>query len=405
MKQMQRILFVFLAFPLLLTACKSNPDPINPDPTPDTFHADDFPALDNNPPANLSITWSNTARKISHTTYSAEYGRLEKLRGDTLLFTYHFGPQGQEWDNIALRKSFDGGQNWSEAEIIMADNNPNYYGFANPDLEVLKNNWILMAFTGRGNPDDNAHDNIQIRISKDRGQTWGAPQIVATGRSWEPAIVQLPDGEIEIFYSSEAKWWTGIGSANVQQEILMVSSRDNGATWTSPRQVAYTGGMRDGMPVPLVLQDNKGIVLAIESVNNTRSPWIVWSSRSASWNYREPGTSQNGRRWLATPENIWGGAPYLIQLPGGETLLACQDRGGRAIGSDWRKNTMLVLVGNSVAQNFRNISYPWPDLPLNEGAYYSSLFYKDAQTLVLVTTRNYPDGHSEIYWKEGRITR
>ena len=66
---------------------------------------------------------------------------------------------------------------------------------------------------------------------------------------------------------------------------------------------------------------------------------------------------------------------------------------------------MLVLTGNSMAQKFTNISYPWPNLPVTEGAYYSSLFLKDPSTLVLVTTRNFTDGHSEIYLKEGHIQR
>jgi hypothetical protein len=66
---------------------------------------------------------------------------------------------------------------------------------------------------------------------------------------------------------------------------------------------------------------------------------------------------------------------------------------------------MLVLVGNAIATNFTNISYPWPGLPVNEGAYYSSLMLKNDSILVMLTTRNFADNHSEIFWKEGRITR
>lgn len=382
-----------------------NSDDNTPPPPPtNVFNPDDFPAYDNSP-AGIRTTWSSTALKISHDTYSAEYGRVEPLGGDTLLLTYHFGPEGGEWDNIALRRSFDGGKSWPETETIMADNNPKYYGFANPDLHVLQNGWIMMAFNGRGNPDINDNSNIQIRISKDRSKTWEAPKIIATGRSWEPSILQLPDGEIQIFYSSEARWWGGIGSTNVQQEILMVSSKDNGATWSFPRQVAYTNGMRDGMATPLLLQNGKGIVFPIESVNNTKSPWIVWSSMAAKWNYKGSGTTENNRRWLATQEPIWGGAPYMVQLPGGETILSVQDAGGRSIGSNWKKNTMLVLTGNSMAMNFGNATVAWPGLPENEGAYYSSLFVKNNQALVMVTTRNFADGHSEIWWKDGSVTR
>ena len=403
-KLLQEKLLVLLLGLFLITSCKDKPEVAPAPPDNAVFKPDDLPAADNSTP-NLTIAWENTAQKISHNVYSAEYGRMHRVKGDTLLLTYHFGPQGNEWDNIAIKRSIDNGQTWSEAEVIMADTNPNYYGFSNPDMLVLQNGWVMLAYTGRGNPDDNAHANIQIRLSKDRGWTFEPPIMVASGRSWEPAMVQLPDGEIELFYSSEAQWWAGPGSTAEQQEILMVRSKDNGTTWSSPKQVAYTSGMRDGMPVPVVLKDNKGIVFPIESVKNTKSPWMVWSSLDARWDYQSAGTTQNGRRWLVTTENIWGGAPFLLQLPTGETILSCQDSGGRTLGSDWKKNTMLVLVGNSTARNFSHITYPWPNLPANEGAYYSSLFLKDASTLVLVTTRNFSNGHSEVYLKEGHITR
>ncbi|TQM49058.1 BNR repeat protein [Arcticibacter tournemirensis] len=394
---------VIFFVPFLLTGCKKDKDsPVDPKPeSQENYHPDDLPSADNTSPS-LTINWSSTAKKLSHDIYSAEYGRVKKLGGDTLLLLYHCGIQGNEWDNIALRKSFDAGQTWTTAEIIVPDNDPAYYGFANPELLVLKNGWLMLAYTGRGNPDDNAHDNIQIRISKDRGKTWGSPVIAARGRSWEPAMIQFDNGEIELFYSSEAAWWP---ATNPQQEILMVSSTDNGASWKTPVRVAYISGMRDGMATPLLLKENKGIVFPIESVNNSKSPFIVWSSVDAKWNYKGYGTLDNGRRWLATTQNIWGGAPYIIQLPSGETILSVQDAGGRAIGSDWKKNTMLVLVGNSVAKNFSRISYPWPNLPTNEGAYYSSTFMKNDTTIVLVTTRNFSDGHSEIFWKEGVISR
>jgi hypothetical protein len=368
-----------------------------------TWHPDDLPPADNTVPA-IKIDWDASARKISHEVGYAEYGRIERIKGDTLLLTYHCGPwtNGSDvfyGDDIAIRRSTDNGDTWSAAEIIKGSQ-PDYYGFCNPQILVLKNGWLMLAYAGRGKPDDNTHDNVQVKISKDEGQTWGDPVIAAQGRSWEPGLIQLPDGKIELFYSSEAAWWPG---SDVQQEILMIHSNNNGSTWSTPQQVSYSSGNRDGMPVPLILKDNKGLIFSIESVGNAQSPWIVWSSIDADWNYKTYGTTQNGRRWIATKENIWGGAPYIIQLPSGETILSVQDADGRAIGSDWKKNTMLVLTGNSIAKNFTNTSYPWPNLPVTEGAYFNSLFLKNDSTLVAVTTRSFTDGHSEIWWKEGHI--
>jgi hypothetical protein len=406
MKFNKRIFILALAAILGVAACKKEGSapitpvtpPVKPPVTGDT-HADDIPPADNSIPA-LSIKWDATAKKISHDVYFAEYGRVHRIEANTLLLTYHCGGAGDSWNNIALRRSEDNGATWGNAQILMNSNTPGYYGFSNPDILVMKNGWLMLAFVGRGNPDDNAHDNVQIRISKDNGLSWADPKIIATGRSWEPGMVQLANGDIEMFYSSEARWWPG----TPEQEILMISSADNGATWSLPRQVAYTPGKRDGMATPLLLNNNKGIVFPIESVNDSKSPWILWSSTDAKWNYNGVGTTQNQRRWLATNDAIFGGAPFMVQLNTGETLLSVQDAGGRSIGSDWKKSTMLIYKGNSAAKNFSKVADPWPNLPTGEGAYYSSMFLKDQNTVALVTTRNFGDGHSEIYWKEGHIT-
>ena len=405
----RRILSLSLFVALALSACTKNgstPTPVTPvqppvqPPGTVTTHADDLPPNDNTTPA-INVSWDAASKKISHDIYFAEYGRIHRIGTNTLLLTYHCGGTGDSWNNIALRRSEDNGATWGTAQILMNSNTPGYYGFSDPDILLMSNGWLMLSYVGRGNPDDNGHDNVQIRVSKDNGLSWGDPKIIATGRSWEPGMVQLADGDIEIFYSSEAKWWPG---ANPQQDILLIHSTDNGSTWSAPKEVAYATGSRDGMPTPLLLSGNKGIVFPIESVNNSKSPWILWSSIDAKWNYNTNGNTQNQRRWLATNDAVFGGAPFMVQLITGETLLSMQDAGGRNIGSNWKKSTMLIYKGNSSATNFSRVADPWPNLPTGEGAYYSSMFLKDENTVVLVTTRNFGDGHSEIYWKEGHVT-
>ncbi len=345
------------------------------------------------------IEWG-TPRKVSHDVYSADYPRMLGLGGDTLFLAYHGGPRDNEWDNLYLRKSFDNGQTWSETQVLMADVDPNYFGFANPEFLELRNGRILLAFTGRGNPDDNQHNNIQVMHSDDRGETWSAPRVVAYGRSWEPAMIEHPGGDILVFYSSEARWWQV--ADQVEQEILMVRSENAGLSWSIPRSVAYTTGKRDGMAVPLVLREGKGIVFAIESVGNRDSPWVLHS------NLKDRFENPTGvSRYLAAPKSLvnFGGGPYLIQLPTGETILSCHDTGGRTIGSDWKKNTMYVLVGDSDARNFSNVSYPFPGLPPEEGAFFNSIHARDANTVIALGSRHFADGHAEVHWVTGTIVR
>jgi hypothetical protein len=345
------------------------------------------------------IEWQNPI-KVSHQVYNAAYPRMLQLGGDTLFLAYHGGDENNSWDNIYLRKSFDRGNSWSDPEVLMEDNDPNYWGFANPEFVELDNGRILMAFTGRGRPDDNQHDNIQVMHSDDRGATWSSPRIVAYGRSWEPAMIQHPNGEVLMFYSSEARWWGT--DQEIEQEILLVTSENDGISWSNPESVAYSNGNRDGMPVPIVLREGKGLAFAIESVGNTDSPWILHSSLSDRY-------SSDGliARELAAPKNLvnFGGGPYLIQLPTGETILSCHDTGGRTIGSDWMKNTMYVLIGDEEARNFGSVSYPFPDLPADEGAFFNAIHSLDANTIIALGSRNFSDGHSEVHWVTGDIIR
>ncbi len=306
-----------------------------------------------------------------------------------------------------MRKSTDNGKTWLPHTTVVADgDDKRYSGFSTPDLLVLKNKWLMLAYTGRGIPDDSLHNNLQIRISKDGGNTWRRPAIVSLGRSWEPGMIQLPTGEIQLFYSNEILS-TKNAKGRHEQKVLMISSLSNGHKWSKPRTVAFTPEGRDGMPIPLVLQEDKGILFVLEAVENPTSPEILWSSLKANWKYEELGSYENGRRWVSSIDPIWGGAPCIIQLPTGETIMSMQTEGGRKIEryTEWKKNNVVVMTGNSIGKNFNNLTFPYPDLPVEEGRYFNSIFLVNDTTLALLTTRNYPDDRSEVFWKEGRIYR
>jgi hypothetical protein len=348
-----------------------------------------------------SIEWE-LPEKISHEVFSASYPRICQVDDNTLFLVYHGGDPNNSWDTIYLRKSFDRGSTWSEVTILMQDNNSNYWGFSNPELLKLRNGRILLAFTGRGKPDDNQHGNIQVMHSDDNGENWTSPRIVAYGRSWEPAMIQHPGGDIMLFYSSEAQWWGQVPFDETQQEILMVSSNNDGNSWSLPKTVAYTNGKRDGMPVPLVLKGQSGILFAIESVGNMDSPWLLHSTLENRFKEKASIT-----RWLAAPKALveFGGGPYIAQLPTGETILSLHDTGGREIGSDWRKNTMYVLIGDSSGRNFSKLSFPFPNLPVDEGAFFNSIHVLDKNTVLALSSRIFSDLHSEVHCVKGKIIR
>jgi hypothetical protein len=347
------------------------------------------------------IVWDDpsTAIKLNPENTFGEYGRVERVgESDTLLLVYHGGPNTGDWLNIYLRRSLDNGKTWEEQETLMdlADYPGQYWRFCTPEILQLQNGWILIAFEANARPDEH-ESSIQILVSKDKGASWGEPLIYKTGRTWEPSMVQLPHGEIELFYSSEEKWW---GSHDLYQDIQVIRSTDNGESWSDPRVIAYYPRRRDGMPVPTVLQGNKGVVFGIECVGSSNSPYIIHRDMNEPWILETSNFLNGPHRWLVGGFSGHGGAPYILQLPTGEIVYSAHIyRGG-----DWHQNNyQQVLIGDNDAKEYEGLTYPWGMLPMGEGAVNNSLFLKDDSTIVTISTRMFSNGSGGLYWLEGKI--
>ncbi|RCH53776.1 hypothetical protein DJ568_16195 [Mucilaginibacter hurinus] len=365
-----------------------------------------FAAPDDTPPADassptLSVSWpAGDGVKISHAAaVSARYGRVMRLSSTTLLATYNFHTYLSP-GKIAVAKSTDNGATWTLIKSFEpSGTDANYY---HSNFKKLANGDILLGFTSIGVTDDNANDKVYLSRSTDDGATWSNHQVIVYGRSWEPAFIQYSSGEVQVFYSNEAPYYSAGVFPILQQEITMKSSPDNGVNWSLPKTVAFTANMRDGMANPIHLGAGKGAAFAIESVNAASSPYIVWSNTgTAKFKYGGYGTVANGRRWLhrANP-GYFGGAPYLALLPNGNTALSFHYDGGRTI-NDWQKSTMGFCIGNTVAKNFSAPTQPWPGLPADQGAIENSITVDGSNAIFAVSSRRYTDGHYEVRMKRG----
>jgi len=310
----------------------------------------------------------------------AVYGRMVRLPDGHILCSY------ERAGRIYVRRSRDEGRTWERATGVAAFD---FGGAANPEMLVLRNGWVLLSFNER--PRDRIHPfTIRSTVSKDAGETWEAGALVyqagtdsGTG-CWEPAQIQLPSGEIQLFFANENPY-----PDTTEQEITMVQSFDNGVSWSGPARISLRAGFRDGMPVPLLLTGGKGIAVAIEDngIAGKFKPVIVYSTLEDDW--RQPfADGESPRRWAALkrqlPDSVYAGAPYLRQFPGGETVLSVQSGEGRMNEGTLNNSQMVVYLGDSSARNFGEKSVPFPVTPESSGLW-NALFIKNESTVTAIS--------------------
>jgi hypothetical protein len=253
----------------------------------------------------------------------------------------------------------------------------------NGELLALADGTVLLATNER--PKDGKHPfTIQVQRSRDGGGTWSEPSVVFRAGTrwgdgcWEPAAIQLPGGEVQLFFANENPYRT-----TTEQETTLLRSSDGGKTWGKPETVSFRKGHRDGMPVPLVLRRGRGIVVAIEDngLRGRMKPAIIHTSVKSNWRGGVVG-GDSPRRWSALkrplPPKIAAAAPYIRQFPSGETVLSCQsDEGGGPL-------RMVVYVGDASARDFAGKTVPFPTDAGKPGLW-NALFIKGPRTVTAIS--------------------
>ena len=284
---------------------------------------------------NVKVVW-DTPQKVVR----GGYPRVHRLNDGRLMMCYSLSA------NNYVRYSDDNGLTWSEeAKVVMkyfvkenAAGKAKVHA-ANPEFAQLSENnpykpgRIIFACNYRPmNPDAKAvGDNrfrssvfpytIAIKTSDDKGETWSAMKHVyksevweknALSGCWEPFVLELPDGTVQIYFADETPYWK---KGSKWQNISVIESKDGGDTWSGPRVVSQNGNGRDGMPVVVLLDDM--IYVAIEtSEEGTRLfPAVVMSTVEDNW--REPILKDSPGRFHPFKKSLksdvaYSGAPYII---------------------------------------------------------------------------------------------
>lgn len=332
------------------------------------------------------------------------YSRLKKLSDGSLACVYSEGP------GVYIRKR--NAEGWS-APVLVAKDACRQYGYTNAELTELADGRLVYAWNARPHGNTGLPYKIMLCYSADKGQTWSAEETLFVAGAdfeegcWEPVVMQLPSGEIQLFFANEYQ------VPDKQQHIAMMRSLDNGATWGQPEVMCFRAGSRDGMPVPVCLQQDKGLALAIEDngLNGAFKPVIIHTTMQDNW---KSGTvlADSPNRWSALAESdtlpapVYAGAPYLIQLSTGETLLSFQSGEGRKSQSTLDHSLMQVYVGDAEARNFccRTTPFPFP-FHAEVRTLWCALEQTDEQTVMATASVSGLKSRNGIQTSTGRIYR
>lgn len=344
----------------------------------------------------VTIQWQDESLQFAT---PGVYARIKKVQKRHAL-VYNTGKAA------LIRFSEDECNSWSEPMSVAEDKG---YTFTNCELLELASGKLLYMWNARPHSGTGLPYKIMYATSDDRGNSWNEARDLYIGDCifkngcWEPVALQLPDGEIQIYFANEAPY-----TDSNEQEISLMRSFDDCATWTEAEKVSFRKEFRDGMPSPVYLPHSKEIVLAIEDngIKGRFKPVTVRTSKN--WNDGYVAANDSRREEALSeicslPDSIYAGAPYLINLGKEHTLLSIQSTEGRK-GDNERFANMQVYVGDKNARNFRNRSTPVPHLPENAQALWNSITQLDENTVIAVMSmygqKNQPGG---IWTVKGKV--
>ena len=352
----------------------------------------------------IRIDWDlSSMRKIAP---EGTYPRLIRLHDGSAVAVYEHG------GNSEMRTSADGGDTWGEASAIFErQSRPSANGevranAANPEIVQLKNGIMLAACNYRPERPGKIPFAIAVSRSADSGKTWSAPEIVHEAGTrfengcWEPSFLELPNGDVQIYFANEGPY---IESS--EQEISMLTSKDNGMTWGGLKTASFRRGSRDGMPVAKIVGGE--IVCVIEDCGfGAFKPYTVRTKPADNWPEPVWGDSPMRAKALADPVEEWVymGAPYLAVLPSGETVISYQADRERRGGDRVAHSVMEVAVGDKNARNFSRICRPFP---IRQGgrAIWPSLAVWDNDTVVALAACSFNGEATAPYMIKGRVMR
>lgn len=267
-------------------------------------------------------------------TMTVYYPRLKHMADGSYILFYQEGEHG---DTVYYTRSSDL-ENWDEPRMLFIHEESKDIKYATCDAVVLDNGEILAACSYREgstydiNPQLNG---IAMKKSADNGETWSEQKVIYVGTTWEPYPLQLSSGEVQVYFTNTTCYYRS-PAADASTGTALVRSYDRGDSWTADLSVPYSAQIvsqtatrvssgvqrySDQMPSAIELLGSKKIMLALETRLNKSGSYKISFSYSAD-NWAQPlGKDEEGPSEKIS--KAWtGAAPYLCQFVSGEIVSA-----------------------------------------------------------------------------------
>ena len=202
-------------------------------------------------------------------------------------------------------------------EFIFSDNVPFDQCHAST-LLCLPDGSILAAWFGGSR--EGAED-VMIWISRRESGVWSAPRCVSPERGiphWNPVLDLTDDGVVILYYKAghHIPFW----------KTMVTHSRDNGVTWSQPRELVPGDEGGRGPVKNKLIRCSDGTMLAPASIE--KGPWRAFIDRSS-----------DGYHWEKTPIPVQDPAvgmiqPTLWESPEGQIHALLRTDAGRIYRSD-----------------------------------------------------------------------
>ncbi|PIL35382.1 hypothetical protein GSI_02108 [Ganoderma sinense ZZ0214-1] len=249
---------------------------------------------------------------------SGAYPRVTALADGSLLASYTAFSGSTK--TLTVVRSTDGGSTFSAWGAIASGTGD----LDNTFLLQLPNGHVVAAFRNHdlGADGSPTYYRITACVSADGGKTWAFLSQVAERAAtatnnglWEPFMRLSSSGAIQVYYASE--------NSGADQDILMKTSTDNGATWptTTTTVAGGTTTGRDGMPGCATFNDGAAKLMCVFETTEGHS--------DGTFSVKSVVSPDDGQTW-GTRSQVFvpsgsgnnAGAPQIVATPDGNLVVS-----------------------------------------------------------------------------------